>query len=78
MASNAGKSTRKSFREPKKEHPPIHTCIRRLTEQRGMGFDPADVRKKTDPETDENWFRKVSKYDMDMLNVDWDELLKEK
>ena len=56
----------------------MHTCIRRLTEQRGLTFDPAEVRKKTDPITDENWFRKVSKYDMDSLNVDWDELNKEK
>ena len=49
LSQTAGATTRKSFREPTKTHPLIHTCIRRLTEQKGMTFDPAEIRKKTDP-----------------------------
>ena len=60
----------------KNQIPEMHTCILRVTEQQGMDF----MKKKGqfEPNTDNNFYRKISKYDLDSMSVDWKRLMREK
>ena len=50
----------------------MHTCILRVTEQSGVDF--TKKKGRFDPKTDINFYRKISKYDLDSMNVDWKRL----
>ena len=56
--------------------PEMHTCILRVTEQ--GGYDFTKKKGKFDPKIDNNFYRKVSKYDLDSMSVDWTKLMREK
>ena len=69
-------SKKKDPNAGKNQIPEMHTCILRVTEQQGMDF----MKKKGqfEPNTDNNFYRKISKYDLDSMSVDWKRLMREK
>lgn len=72
-------SRRKRWNKRENESPPqivMHTCYLRVKEQQGMDFKKP--LGKYDAKVDANFYRKISKYDIDSLNVDWQGLFRER